>query len=60
MTMDHFKKMASPKYHLHIIIIILCCKITTITTHGRTNIRLMDQMMVTKMYLVTVMRMNKM
>jgi hypothetical protein len=60
MTMSRLKKMAFCKYHLHIISGILCCKIITITTHSRTNIRLMHQMMVTNMYLVMVMRVSKM
>jgi hypothetical protein len=60
MTMDRLKKMAFCKYHICVISAILCCKITTITTHSRTNIRLMHQMTVTNMYLVMVMRVTKM
>jgi hypothetical protein len=60
MTMDRLNKMAFCKSHLHVIATILCCKISTITTHSRTNIRLMHQMTVTNMYLVMVMRVSKM
>jgi len=54
MTMAQVKKMAFCTYHLYIITSILCCKIIPITRHCSTNIRLMNQMMVTNMYFVMV------
>jgi hypothetical protein len=60
MTMDCLKKKAFCKYHLLVISSILCCIISTITTHSRTNIRLMHHMMVTYMYFVMVMKVSKM
>jgi hypothetical protein len=60
MTVDYLNKMPFCKYHLHVISAILCCKILTITTHNRTNIRLMHQMTVTHMYFVMVMTVDKM
>lgn len=60
MTMVHHKKIAIHKYHPHVILSILRCKIIPIATHNSTNITLMHQMMVNKMYSVMVHTVNKM
>jgi hypothetical protein len=54
MTMARMKKMAFCKSHHYVITSILCCKIIPITTNCSTDIRLMNQMMVTNMYFMMV------
>jgi hypothetical protein len=60
MTMAHLEEKTFYKNHFNVIPSISCCKIIPITTHSSTNIRLMHQMMVNKMYSVMVHTVHKM